>query len=269
MTGPARFSTLRLERGADGIVLLTLDRPDRANAQTSEMFTELGRVADEVAADRGARVLIITGAGRAFCAGYDLDGIAELPSMGAVAFLELQERAARALTGIRRLPIPVIAAVNGAAAGGGLALALAADIRLGSPAAKFGAAFVRIGLSAGDLGTSWLLPRLVGYGHAAEMAFTGRVVLADEAERIGLVNRIVRDGDVVDAARELAAEIVRNSPFGIEISKRAMQLNLETGSFAAAIDLENRGQTLLTTTADFAEAATAFREKRPPVFRGA
>jgi enoyl-CoA hydratase/carnithine racemase len=265
VTGP--YETLLVERAADGVVVLTLNRPDRGNAQTSTMFDELDTFARAVTADRGVRVVIVTGAGRVFCAGFDLAGIAELPAMGAVGFLELQERAARALTGIRSLRVPVIAAVNGACAGGGLALSLVADIRLAAPEAKFNAAFVRIGLSAGDLGTSWLLPRLIGTGPAAEIVFTGRMVLADEAESLRLVNRVVRDGDLLGAARELAAQIIANSPSGIALSKRALQSNLEIGSYAAALDLENRGQTLLTRTKDFEEALAAFIGKRAPVFR--
>lgn len=266
VTGP--YETLKAQVSPEGIVTLTLNRPDRGNAQTPVMFEELGRFAEAVMADRDIRVVILTGAGKFFCAGFDLDGVAELPTMGVVPFLDLQERSARSLKSFRSIRVPIIAAVNGAAAGGGLSLSLAADIRLASAEAKFNAAFVRIGLSAGDLGTSWLLPRLIGTGAAAEMTFTGRVVSADEAETLGLVNRVVREGSVVDAAHEMAQQICANSPAGIEISKRALQSNLEVGSYAAAIDLENRGQTLLTRTRDFEEAIQAFVEKRPPHFRG-
>lgn len=266
--GYGPYETLLVEKTDAGVVTLTLNRPDRANAQTSTMFDELELFARAATADRGSRVVIVTGAGSAFCAGYDLAGVAELPSMGVVAYLELQERAARALTAVRGIRVPVIAAINGACAGGGLALSLAADIRLASPEAKFNAAFVRIGLSAGDLGTSWLLPRLIGTGAAAEIAFTGRIVLADEAARLGLVNHVIPGDGLLDAARELAQQISANSPPGVEISKRALRSNLEVGSYAAAIDLENRGQTLLTRTKDFEEALAAFVEKRAPVFRG-
>ncbi|WP_448256037.1 enoyl-CoA hydratase/isomerase family protein [Microbacterium aurum] len=266
VTGP--YETLVVDAADTGVVTLTLNRPDRGNAQTSAMFDELDGFARAVTADPSVRAVLITGAGKAFCVGYDLAGVAELPSMGVVAYLELQERAARALSAIRGIRVPVIAAVNGAAAGGGLALSLASDIRLASPEAKFNAAFVRIGLSAGDLGTSWLLPRLIGTGAAAEITFTGRIVPADEAERLGLVNRVVRKGEVLDAARAMAEQICANSPAGVEVSKRALQSNLEIGSYAAALDLENRGQTLLTRTRDFQEATQAFLEKRPPVFRG-
>ena len=180
--------------------------------------------------------------------------------------LDLQEHAARALAALRAVPVPVIAAVNGAAAGGGLSLALAADIRLAARSAKFNAAFVRIGLSAGDLGASWLLPRIIGPALAAEMAYTGRLVLADEAERVGLVNRTVDDQHLLDESIALAGLIAANSPGGVRMSKRALQANLEIGSYAAALELENRGQALLTRDPNMPEALAALREKRTPRF---
>jgi enoyl-CoA hydratase/carnithine racemase len=164
--------------------------------------------------------------------------------------------------------MPVIAAVNGPAAGGGFALALAADIRLAAPEARFNAAFVRIGLTAGDLGTSWLLPRLIGPARAAELAYTGGFVEAEEAERIGLVNRVVPADRLLDEALEMAAQIAANSPGGVQLSKRALQANMEAASFAAALELENRGQALLTRGEDMPEALQAFKERREPRFTG-
>ena len=255
--------TIRLERPAAGVVVATLDRPARMNAMTMGMFAELEQLArtlDEL------RVLIITGAGAAFCAGYDLADAAELPGLSPMGMLRRQEQGARALAAIRSIRVPVIAAVNGAAAGGGMALALAADIRLASPAARFNAAFVRIGLSAGDLGTSWLLPRLIGPGLAAEIVYTGRFVEAAEAERIGLVNRVVPAGELMAEAITMAALISANSPAGVQLSKRALQANMEVSSYAAALELENRGQALLTQGRDMPEALAAFTEHRAPVF---
>src|ERR1700728_811328 len=184
-----RYKTLLLESPADGVVQVTLNRPHRLNAMTVAMFDELESVARVVNDDREIRVVILTGAGRAFCAGYDLDEAEELTSLSALGMLDRQERAARALSAIRAIPVPVIAAVNGPAAGGGMSLTLMADIRLGSHAAKFNAAFVRIGLSAGALGASWILPRLIGPSAAAEIGFTGRIVEAEEAEPLGLLHR--------------------------------------------------------------------------------
>jgi enoyl-CoA hydratase/carnithine racemase len=263
-----RFQTLLLETPADGVIQVTLNRPDRFNAMTVTMFDELESVAHKVDNDRDVRVLILTGAGKAFCAGYDLDEAEELPELGALGMLDRQERAARAVCAVRGIPVPVIAAVNGPAAGGGMSLALMADIRLGSPSAKFNAAFVRIGLSAGDLGASWMLPRLIGPSAAAEIGFTGRMVEAQEAERLGLLNRITGPDDLLDQTLVMAKQICANSPGGIRISKRALQANMEVTSFAAALELENRGQALLTRCDDMTEALEAFKAKRAPNFSG-
>jgi enoyl-CoA hydratase/carnithine racemase len=259
--------TFLLHEAAAGVVQMTLNRPDSLNAMTPQMFAEFETVAYELRDRTDLRALIITGAGRAFCAGFDLDDAEELAGLSPLGMLGRQDQAARSLAALRALPVPVIAAVNGAAAGGGFALTLAADIRLASPAARFNAAFVRIGLSAGDLGTSWHLPRLIGPGRAAEIAFTGRFVEAEEAERIGLVNRIVPAETLIDEALALAAQIATHSSGGIQLSKRALQSNLET-PFSAALELENRGQALLTRGEDMPEALQAFKEQRVPVFTG-
>ncbi|AMM21851.1 enoyl-CoA hydratase [Frondihabitans sp. PAMC 28766] len=262
------FETLQVKWRDDGIVVATLNRPDRLNSMTALMFDEFELLARRITTDFSVRVLVLTGAGRAFCGGYDIDAAGELATLSAMEMLNLQERGSRGLVAIRNLRIPVIAAVNGAAAGGGLSLALAADIRIASPTARFNAAFARIGLSAGDLGASWLLPRLIGPAFAAELAFTGRFVAADEALRLGLVNSISAEGGVVDDALAMATTICGNSPSGVRLSKTALRLNQEIDSYAAAMELENRGQTLLTRTADMPEALAAFREKRPPHFTG-
>ena len=260
------LSTITVEQPSPGVVVATLNRPERYNAMNNTMFAELERMALTLNADRTARVLILTGAGKAFCSGYDLADADDLPNLGAMGMLDQQERAARSLLAIRSMRVPVIAAVNGPAAGGGFSLALAADIRLASPTVKFNAAFVRIGLSAGDLGASWLLTRLIGPAVASEIAFTGRFVAADEALRIGLVNAV--SDDLMADSLAMAAAIVANSPGGVQLSKRALQANMEIGSFAAALELENRGQALLTRGSDMPEALAAFKERRPPVFTG-
>ncbi len=262
-----RFETLLAEEVKPGIVVVTLNRPDRYNAMTNIMFVELEQLAWGLDTEDDLRVVILTGAGRAFCSGYDLADADDLPNLGALGMLDQQERAARALSAIRSVRVPVVAAVNGAAAGGGFSLALAADIRIGSAAAKFNAAFVRIGLSAGDLGTSWLLTRLIGPAKTSEICFTGRIVGAAEAADLGLVNWVADDDAVADALG-LAEQIVSNSPGGVQLSKRALQANLEVGSYAAALELENRGQALLTRSSDMPEALAAFKEKRTPVFQG-
>jgi enoyl-CoA hydratase/carnithine racemase len=262
------YETLLLEEVSPGIVVVTLQRPERYNAMTNLMFDELERMALDLNDEDGCRVIVLTGAGKSFCAGYDLADAEHLSSLGAMGMLNQQERAARALLAVRSVRVPVIAAVNGPAAGGGLALALQADLRLAAPEAKFNAAFVRIGLSAGDLGTSWLLTRLVGPAVTSDIAFTGRMVHAEEAARVGLVNRVCEPGRLMDDALGLAEQIVSNSPGGVQLSKRALQANMEIASYAAALELENRGQALLTRGQDMPEALAAFKEKRKPVFTG-
>jgi enoyl-CoA hydratase/carnithine racemase len=260
------YETLAVDRDQPGIARVTLNRPDRSNAQTDQMFHELAALCADLNRDDALRVVIVTGAGKAFCAGYDLALADDLPSLGPIGMLDKQELAARAMTSVRGLRVPVIAAVNGAAAGGGLALALAADIRLAAPTAAFNAAFTRIGLHAGDLGCSWLLTRLIGPAHASDICFTGRLVGAEEALAMGLVNAVHDADDLLPAAEKLAEAIMSNSPGGVQFSKRALHANMEASSYAAAIELENRGQALLTRTSDMAEALAAFKQKRNPVF---
>jgi enoyl-CoA hydratase/carnithine racemase len=267
----SRANTLQhivLEHVREGVLLATLNRPEKLNALSFAMFAEVWKLCDLVARDTAVRVLVITGAGRGFCAGLDLSEAASLPSMAVQEMLEGQEEWAASITALRLLPKPVIAAVNGPAAGAGMSLALAADIRIGSPEARFSAAFVRVGLSGGDCGSSWLLPRIVGMGHASEIMFTGRLVEAAEAERIGLLNRVVAAKQLLDSCYELAEEIAANSPLGIRLSKQALQINVDAPSLEAALELENRNQVLATRTEDMVEAITAFREKRKPMFTG-
>ncbi|WP_329045045.1 enoyl-CoA hydratase-related protein [Amycolatopsis sp. NBC_01488] len=262
------FRTLLVEEPEPGVLVLKLNRPDRMNSMTVEMFGEI-RTAARALRDSGARALVLTGAGeRAFCAGFDLAEIEVITRMGVREFLKFQELATGGLAALRQLPFPVIAAIHGAASGGGLSLALTADIRLATPTAKFNAAFVKVGLSAGELGTSWQLTRLVGPGRAAEIAYTARIVEADEALRIGLVNRVVPSERLLDEALELTRQIAGNSPGGVKLSKQALQRNQEIASYAGALELENRGQALLTRGEDMTEALAAFKDKRRPQFTG-
>ena len=264
------MSTVVVEQVRPQISLITLDRPERLNAMSHELVADLHAALDEVAADRQCRVVVLTGAGRGFCAGLDLKGAGVAPGSdglgGPQAGLTGQQHIARLVPKLRALRQPVIAAVNGPAAGGGLALALACDIRIAAASARFNVAFVRIGLSGCDIGVSWLLPRLVGFSRAAEMMLTGRLIDAEEADRIGLVLKVVPDGQAVEAAVETAELIARNSPFGVWMTKEVMWSNLEVGSLQAGIDLENRTQILTSFSDDMREAMAAFLAKRPPVF---
>ena len=250
-------------------MLATLDRPERRNALTDQLFTDLADLQRTVDADPSARCLVLTGAGPGFCAGLDIDLAQELPGLPAEEFYARQQRWADAVVGFIRMRTPVIAAVNGAAAGAGLGLALAADIRFCSPEARFNAAFVRIGLSSGDVGCSWTLPRIVGLGRAMEILLTGRFVAADEAERIGLVNAVVPADRILEHALDTAAAIASNSPFGVQLSKEIVHVNIDAPSLAAAVELENRSQVLASRSPQMAEALTAFLERRPPRFGSA
>jgi enoyl-CoA hydratase len=254
-----------------GVTLLTLDRPDRLNAMNHELVADLHDALDDVHADRSCRAVVLTGSGRGFCAGLDLREGAGVPGtegLGrAQAGMATQQHIARLIPHLRAVRQPVIAAVNGPAAGGGLALALGCDVRVAAASARFNVAFVRIGLSGCDIGVSWMLPRLIGASAAFELLLTGRIIDADEALRIGLVGRVVPDGDVVDAALGIAGEIAANSPFGVWMTKEVMWSQLEIGSLQAGIDLENRTQILASTTGDMQEAMAAFLEKRQPEFR--
>jgi enoyl-CoA hydratase len=255
---------------SDGIALLTLDRPERLNAMSRELVADLHAALVEAGDDPDCRVVILTGAGRGFCSGLDLKETGDLAEAGGgpAAALRAQQHIASLVTQLRGLSKPVIAAVNGPATGGGLALALACDVRVAAESARFNVAFIRVGLSGCDIGVSYLLPRLIGASRAFELMLTGRMVESAEADRIGLVSRVVPDGGVVDAALETAELIRANSPFGVWMTKEVMWSNLEAGSLQGAIDLENRTQLLSSYTGDMREALAAFLEKRPPEFSG-
>jgi enoyl-CoA hydratase len=263
-------STVRSDQVSDGIALLTLDRPERLNAMSRELVADLHAALADAGDDPDCRVVILTGAGRGFCSGLDLKETGDLAEAGGgpPAALRAQQHIASLVTQLRGLSKPVIAAVNGPATGGGLALALACDVRVAAESARFNVAFIRVGLSGCDIGVSYLLPRLVGASRAFELMLTGRMVESAEADRIGLVSRVVPDGGVVDAALETAELIRANSPFGVWMTKEVMWSNLEAGSLQGAIDLENRTQLLSSYTGDMREALAAFLEKRPPEFSG-
>jgi enoyl-CoA hydratase len=253
---------------APGIVQLTLNRPDKLNAMTAELVQSLHDHLDAIAVDPEARVVILTGEGRGFCAGLDLGGYGTAPHTSHLgrtqAGFAVQKHIASLIPKLRSIPQPVIAAVNGPAAGGGFALVLGSDIRLAARSAKFNAAFIRIGLSACDIGTSWLLPRLVGAARAQELMLTGRVFDAEEAYRIGLVVDLLDDDALLDAAMTKAHEVMRNAPFGVALTKEGMWGALEIPALQNAIDLENRQQIMASATADHREAMAAFLERRPP-----
>jgi enoyl-CoA hydratase len=250
-----------------GVTQITLDRPDRLNALTYELVRELHEALDAIAADHDCRVVVITGAGRGFCAGLDLTGFGTVPGTEEQGRpqqgMAVQQFIARLVPHLRSLRQPVIAAINGPAAGGGLAIALASDVRICSTEAKFGTAFVRLGLSGCDIGVSWLLPRLIGASRAWELLLTGRVFDAAEADKLGLVSRVVEPDALLDEAYSVADQIIANSPMGVWMTKEVMWSNLEIASMQAGIDLENRTQIMTSATEDSREAMASFLERKP------
>jgi len=261
-------TTVRVDRPTPEIAVITLDRPDQLNAITFELVDDLHAALDEVDGDNSCRVVVLTGAGRGFSSGLDLKSIG--PSSrssglsGPAAGMRSQEHIANLVPHLRRIQQPVIAAINGAAYGGGLAIACACDLRIAAESARMCVQFIKVGIGGCDIGISYTLPRLVGVARAHDLILTARVFDAAEAERIGLVSRVVTDGTALEAALEVAATICSYSPFGVVMTKQVMWANVDAPNVEAAIHMENRTQILASTTGDVAEAAAAFMEKRPP-----
>jgi len=265
------MADIELDSPHPGVTRITMNRPEKLNALTTGLVQGLHAALDAVAVDHACRVVVLTGAGRGFCAGLDLGGYGRAPDTEGFgptqAGLAVQKHIANLIPHMRSLPQPIIAAVNGPAAGGGFALVLGSDIRLAAESARFNAAFIRIGLSACDIGTSWVLPRLIGAARAQELMLTGRIFDAAEAGRIGLVTEVLPNEALLDAAYAKADEIMRNTPFGVALTKEGMWSALEIPGMQAAIDLENRQQIMASATADHQEAMQAFLEKRPPQYQ--
>jgi len=263
------YETLTVERDKH-LTILSMNRPDSLNALSRGMVNELRDFFWNLVDDSDTRVVILRGNGRAFCAGLDLkeasETTAESARGGIPASLRGQRHIAELMMLMRRAPQPIIAAVQGAATGGGFALALASDVRIAGESARMNAAFIRLGLSACDVGVSYFLPRAVGASVASELLLTGDFIDAARAERTGLVSRVVPDAELDLAARELAGRMLRNSPLALRLTKDALKHNIDSGSLEAAIAMEDRNQILAASTRDFREGITAFLQKRPPVF---
>jgi enoyl-CoA hydratase/carnithine racemase len=256
-----------LSRPRPGLLAIEMNRPHRLNALTATMVESMHDALAEAAADPRCRVVVLSGAGRGFCAGLDLNGYGHLPrDAGGIVQtkLSVQRHIASLAQRIRALPQPVIASVNGAAAGGGLALACACDVRLASADAEFAVSFIRVGFSGCDIGISWMLPRLVGAGRAHELMLTGRRFDAAEALRIGLVTDVVSAADLPAQVTHTVDALLAAPPLSLALTKQAMWLSLEIPSFDAAVELENRQQVLTAMTQDQAEAMVAFRDGRQP-----
>ncbi len=261
---------LLVDEPAAHVRRLTLNRPEQLNAMTSELCEALHAQLHAISAERTCRVVILTGAGRGFCAGLDLHGYGKAPENDGSDEprdrLANQEHMSRLILALRALPQPVIAAVNGPAAGFGLALALGCDIRYAAPEAVFRAAFVNIGVSNCDMGYSWLLPRLIGASRSHELMLTGRRVGAEEAARIGLVADVVEQPRLLERALESAQQIAALAPWGVRLTKRGMWSALEIPSEQAAVEYEDRQQIMATFGGAVPEAVGAFLEKRPAEF---
>lgn len=248
----------------DGAVAtLTMTRPARLNAMSPGLIDDLHSCLDVLAGNREARVVILTGEGKGFCAGLDLQELGRWPVAEGLDSVEgglaVQERIATVIPRMRELKQPFVGAINGAATGGGLALALACEVRYASPAARFSVAFVKLGVSGCDIGVSYLLPRIVGAGHAYEMSLTGRLFGAEDALRIGLVNRIVPADELMTACRALADEICANTAYAVSSTKHVLGLNIDAGSLRGAIELENRTQVLGTHAASTRDLMTNWK----------
>ncbi|OBK23878.1 crotonase [Mycobacterium asiaticum] len=260
---------VKLETLEDGIACITLNRPKLLNAIDGSLIKGVDEALDELSGG-DFRAAILTGEGRGFCAGADLSGTGEAwtevrpKTPGFKVSYDAQVRLADLFVRIYELPIPVIAAVNGVAVGGGLAFALHADIRIASESARFGSVFIKAGFSSMDMGTSYLLPKIVGAGTARELMLTGRIIDAAEAYRIKLVHEVVPAENLMTAAVDKAREIAANNAYGVWQTKIGLNAALDAPSLRHAIEIENRTQILTGFTNNPTEAAIAHREKRAP-----
>lgn len=259
------YETIQIEKRGQAD-WLTLNRPEALNAISLKMVDELGDYFGGLYNDASTRIVVMRGAGRAFCAGLDIkeaDAGQNAPFGGGFGF---QGHLADVYIRMRRCPQPIVALVHGPACGGGFAFALAADIRIAGESARMNAAFIRLGLSACDMGVSYFLPRLVGTSVAAELMLTGRFIGAQRALATGLVSEVVPDDRLEAAAEPYVDEMLTTSPMGLRLTKEGLNLAVDAPSLEAAMAIENRNQVLCARTRDFAEGRRAFIEKRRPVY---
>ncbi|HXW33169.1 MAG TPA: enoyl-CoA hydratase [Acidimicrobiales bacterium] len=265
------MSFVLIDKPRPHVSLVTLNRPERMNAMAFDVMIPLREALEEISRDNDTRVAVITGAGDGFCSGADQEDPGTIPDIEGLTLPGIALRSMALLDdvilAIRKMRQPVIAAVNGAAIGGGLCLSLAADIRIASEVAYFRAAGINNGLSAAELGLSYLLPRAIGSSRASEAMLTGRDIDAEEAERIGLVSRVVTTADLLTACYETAERIIGWSRVGVELTKRMLWSSLDAASLQAHMDHEGTSQLFVrVTTQNFEEATRARREGRAPIF---
>ena len=260
-------SSFLYEQDEQGVATITLNRPERLNALTFEVYGELTDLFAALRDEKEVRVVVITGAGRAFCSGGDVhDIIGELFNRNMEGLLEFTRMTCELIKNIRTLPKPVIASLNGTTAGAGACIALASDIRIASDEARIAFLFVKVGLAGTDMAASYLLPRVVGLSKATELLYTGDFISATEAERIGLYNRVVAPADLAQVTNEFAQRLARGPAFAIaktkEMLNRELNMNLET-----AIESEAQAQAICMQHPDYREAYEAFVNKRDPSFK--
>jgi enoyl-CoA hydratase len=276
------YKTLKIDEREEGISIITLNRPERLNAINFEMIEEFLDYLNLLENNYDINVVILIGEGRAFSAGLDLKDMSTLSSNELykedprfrylktkdsfkVGFM-LQRRITQIMIKLRKIPQPVIAAVKGPAYGGGLALSLAADIRIAGESSVFCNAFIKIGVSGADCGTTYWLPRVIGFSDAAEIIYTGKDVDAKEAERIRLVSKVVPDNKILEEAMKIAKNMLGKSVLGLRLTKQALNINIDAPSLESAIELENQTQMVASQSHDAREASLAFYEKREPKF---
>ena len=266
------MSFVLIDRPRPGVALVTLNRPERMNAMAFDVMIPFKETLEQISYDNDVRVVVITGAGHGFCSGADLEDPGTLPRVDGLTLTSIARRALELLDDViltlRKMHQPVIGAINGAAIGGGLCVSLATDIRIASENAYFRAAGINNGLTASELGLSYLLPRAIGSSRAFDIMLSGRDVDAVEAERIGLVSRTVPQDQLLDTCYELAERILGFSRVGIECTKRLLWSSLDAGSLSSHMDHEGHAQLYVRlTTENFEEAIRARREKRAPEFK--
>ena len=260
------YDTLTVNKQG-AIDIVTLNRPEALNALSRQMMLELQHYFGKLYTDHTVRVVVLTGAGRGFCSGLDLKEDRSDEPSGVVGGMRTQRRVSEIMLRMRRAPQPIISLINGPASGGGFGLALASDIRIATPTTRMNAAFIRIGLSACDVGVSYFLPRLVGSSLASELLLTGNFIEAERALSSGLVSAIVEQDQLMDTGLTMAKDILRNSPIGVRLTKDCLNMSIDAPSLDAVIAMEDRQQILISATGDMREGVSAFLEKREPEYR--
>ncbi|WP_336052806.1 enoyl-CoA hydratase family protein [Streptomyces sp. CA2R101] len=258
---------LRVTR-QDGIATVTLARPDKLNALTFEAYADLRDLLAELSRERSVRALVLAGQGRGFCSGGDVEEIIGATlGMDTAQLLDFNRMTGQVVRAVRECPFPVIAAVHGVAAGAGAVLALAADFRVADPSARFAFLFTKVGLSGGDMGAAYLLPRVIGLGHATRLLMLGDAVRAPEAERLGLISELADEGRADEAAAALARRLAEGPALAHAQTKALLTAELDM-PLAAAVEMDAATQALLMNSADYAEFHAAFTEKRTPKWQG-